>query len=155
MSDFEDHLEEFLKKNPWLREGVEDLKEAWEQVKQHQSDLNFRVSWLGLFSMRILFLLDLVLTDDQKETNEYQEIRKSINQHFKRFNPEHYENTLLEYRDVSEKAILETEVHPEEQIEKIRKMFDLEDLPKIITFDFIKTHFGDEQLEMYKKILEE
>ena len=30
----------------------------------------------------------------------------------------------------------------------------LEDLPQIVTFDFIKTHFGDEQLKIYTQILE-
>ena len=56
---------------------------------------------------------------------------------------------------LSEQSILQLGVHPEEEIEKLRKKFDLEDIPKIVTFDFIKTHFGEEQLEIYKKLLEE
>ena len=154
MSDFEDQLEEFLKKNPWLRDSVDQLKKVGEQVKQHQQDLNFRVKWLETYSLSMFRVFDLVLTDEQKDRDEYLAVHRNLNRHIKRFNPEFYAETLTDYRAMSEQSILKLGVHPEEEIERMRKRFDLEDLPQIITFHFIKTHFGDEQLEIYKQILE-
>ena len=64
-----------------------------------------------------------------------------------------HEATLSDYKKMAEEEILKLGVHPGRAIEKYRKTFPLEDLPKIITFDFIQTHFGNEQLEIYKRIL--
>jgi hypothetical protein len=97
----------------------------------------------------------MLLTKDQKDTDEYQSQVHLLHQHIKRFNPESYDQNLSTYRELSEQSILKLDVHPEEEIEKLKKIFDLEDIPKIITFDFIKIHFGEEQLEIYKKLLEE
>ena len=85
--------------------------------------------------------------------NEYLALVRLIHRHIKRLNLKFDEQHLSTYRALSEQSILELGPHPEEEIEKLRKKFDLEDILKIVTFDFIKTHFVEEQLEVYKNYL--
>ena len=154
MSDIEEGQKKLFEKMPWLEEPITDLRAAFEIFTQSMQDLRFRVNWLETYTLRMMGVLNILLTDDQKETDEYQSLMLSIHQHVRRFNPEEYERTLSDYRKIAEGGILKLGIHPERAMEKYRKMFPLEDLPKIITFDFIKTHFGEEQLRIYKGILE-
>ena len=155
MSEFDEGFKELSDRFPWLKESLESLKETLKQRQKYNENLEFRISWLESFQLKQLRVIGMLLTKEQKDTDEYLDLVHLINQHIKRFNPESYEQHLSTYRALSEQSILKLGVHPEEEIEKLRKIFDLEDIPRIITFDFIKTHFGDEQLEIYKKILEQ
>lgn len=154
MPDFEESIKILIEKMPWLEEPIADLRKAWETYTKRMDDLFFRVNWLEMYSLRMMTVLGILLTDEQKETNEYQSLMLSIHQHVRRFNSEEYDEELSNYRKMAEKEILKLGVHPEEAIEDYRKSFPLEDLPKIITFDFIKTHFGEEQVQIYKRWLE-
>lgn len=89
-----------------LRDSVEDLKEAWGQVKQYQSDLNFRVNWLETFSLSLLRVFRMILSDEQKDRDEYLAVSRNLHRHIKRFNPEYFEESLLNYRAMSEQSIL-------------------------------------------------
>jgi len=155
MSDIEESIKKIIEKMPWLEEPITDLRVGLGTYQKNMQDLYFRVSWLESYTIRIKGVVDTLLNDDQKNTDEYQSLTLSIHQHIKRFSPDLYEKTLIEYKKMVEDYMIKLNIHPEEEIEKYRKLFPLEDLPKIITYDFVKTHFGDEQLEIYRGILKD
>lgn len=155
MSDIDEVVRRLCTVYPPLEEYSDEIKEILEQFRKRNEDMRFRIIWLENVLLRLLQVVSTLLSEDQKKTDEYKGLNLMIHKHIKRFNPESYEQHLSNYRALSEQSILKLGVHPEEEIEKLRKIFDLEDIPKIITFDFIKTHFGEEQLEIYNKILEE
>ena len=53
-----------------------------------------------------------------------------MHRHIKRLDPKSYKQHLSTYRALSEQSILELGPHPEEEIEKLRKKFDLIDILK-------------------------
>jgi len=155
MSDIEESIKKLVEEIPWLEEPITDLREGLGIYQKNMQDLFFRVRWLETYTLRMMGVLNILLTNEQKDTDEYQSLMLSIHQQIRRFNPEECERTLSDYRKMAEGDILKLDVHPERAIESYRTLFPLEDLPKIITFDFIKTHFGEEQLKIYKGILED
>lgn len=154
MSEFNESFKVFSDHFPWLKEPLESLKESIKVFQKYNEDLRFRISWLEAFTFKLLFFNNKILTQDQKDLDEYQALYRLIHQHFKRFNPDFFEEILTTQRDWSEERILEYDIHPEREIEKLKKKFDLEDISKIITLDFIEKNFP-EQLEIYKLIFEE
>jgi len=154
MSEFNETFKELFDHFPWLKEPLESLKEDIKVFQKYNEDLRFRISWLETFTFKLLFFNNKILTQDQKDLDEYQALYRLIHQHIKRFNPDFFEEIVTTQRDWSEERILEFDIHPEREIEKLKKKFDLEDISKIITLDFIEKNFP-EQLEIYKLLFEE
>lgn len=155
MSDFDEAVRKLCAMYPPLEEYSDEITDILEQFRKRNEDMRFRIAWLENFQIRLLNLVSTLLSEDQKRQTNILDLLLMINKHLKRFNPEFFKEILMTRKKISEEALITRIYHPEEEIERLRKIFDLEDLPKILTYDFIKTHYGDEQLEIYKQILEE
>jgi hypothetical protein len=77
-----------------------------EQFRKRNEDMRFRIAWLENVQIKLIQVVTTLLSEDQKNTDEYKGLNLMIHKHIKQFNPESFEETLMTHRKISEEALL-------------------------------------------------